>query len=69
MVICNSMGRALKEPIASNYRHTVFRDPGNDAQSMTMQELIDAYDPDDVVFITTPGYESMKTKNADFFDL
>ncbi len=69
LVICNSMGRALKEPIASNYRHTVFRDPGNDAQSMTMQELIDAYDPDDVVFITTPGYESMKTKNADFFDL
>ena len=69
LVICNSMGRALKEPIASNYRHTVFRDPLNNVQDMTLQELIDAYDPDDVVFISTPGYESMKTKNPNFFEL
>ena len=70
LVICNSMGRALKEPIASNYRHTIFRDPDNNVQDMTLQELIDAYDPDDVVFITTPGgYTFMKTTNPDFFDL
>ncbi len=69
LVICNSMGKPLKEPIASNYRHTVFRDPLNDTQSMTMQELIDAYNPDDVVFITTPGYAKMKGTNAGFFQL
>lgn len=69
LVICNSMGRPLKEPIASNYRHTVFRDPDNDVQDMTLQELIDAYDPDDVVFITTPGYTFLKTTNPDFFEL
>ena len=67
LVICDSMARPLKNYIASNYSHTVFRDPCNDAQDLSFQEMIDEFKPDDIIFIVSPGFASVKAKNPDFF--
>lgn len=70
LLIGDSLTHCLKRYIAANYAKTYSVLPGNFATHLSLEEMIELYEPDDVIFITQAmKYQVIATMSPEFIGL
>ena len=70
LLIGDSLTHCLKRYIASNYAKTYSILPGNSTTHMALEDVIEAYSPDDVIYITQSlKYQSIASASPEFIGL